>query len=320
MPSAVILQPAGSKDAREHFQNTVSSLVDLQSCKDFLEDDTFNQLNQSHPNGKAAMWGVIPSKVNLSKWDKVNIGNLVLFSADGYIHTSGVISAKFLSKKLAEHLWTTASSGDTWSLMYTLDEIRPLKISYSEFSSIVGYKNNYIIQGFNVLDEEKSIKFLDHYQLYSEKHFGDVSDDEFEDVIKGLDGDLDRKVIGWHRKEQQRARKRLLKGKSEGTCFLCGRLMSAEFLIAAHIKRRSECTAEEKRDIDAVMMLACKFGCDYLFEIGYIGIQSGFLRVSNNLSDQNAQAYLSSLRDRETLPHSRQKPYFDWHFENRFQG
>jgi len=83
-------------------------------------------------------------------------------------------------------------------------------------------------------------------------------------------------------------RKRLLKGKTSGSCQLCGREMNSEFLIAAHIKQRSECEDHEKRDLDGVMMLACKFGCDYLFEIGMIAINSGQLLVSPSLKDRVA--------------------------------
>jgi hypothetical protein len=42
-----------------------------------------------------------------------------------------------------------------------------------------------------------------------------------------------------------------------------------DLLVAAHIKRRSLCSETERRDLHNVAMLACKFGCDALFEEGY---------------------------------------------------
>jgi hypothetical protein len=316
--NSIVLQPAGSKSAKEHYFQTVANLVDLQTCDKFLSSEVLNRLILAHPTNKAAMWGVEPSSVNTNKWNKVSEGNLVLFSSDGRIHTSGVVSTKFNSRELASQLWGTTSDGNTWSLMYSLDEIRTLNISYLEFNKVVGYEPNYVIQGFNVLDEERSSRFLDHYSLRSERHPEEITDEEFEEALIGLDGELDRKAVGWHRKEQSKARKRLLKKKAEGRCLICGKEMLAEFLVAAHIKKRSECTDEEKRDIDGVMMLACKFGCDYLFEAGYISVQDKIVVISEKLIDDNASQYSASINGRQLESTSKQDLYFSWHLSNRF--
>lgn len=202
--------------------------------------------------------------------------------------------------------------------MYSLDEIRALDISYEEFNLIVGYKANNVIQGFTVMDEEKSSLLLDHFALRSERHLDEVPEEEFEDAIINLDGELDRKATGWHRKEQAMGRKRLLKGKPSGVCQLCNREMKSEFLIAAHIKRRSECNDSEKRDLDGVMMLACKFGCDYLFEVGLISVDNGILVASKALNDNVANSYLINFVGTQINVRDKQRQYFDWHFAKRF--
>ena len=169
------------------------------------------------------------------------------------------------------------------------------------------------------MDEERSSAFLDHFNLRSERHIEEVTDAEFEEAITGLDGDLDRKASGWHRKEQARGRKRLLRGRTQGTCQLCSRIMNAEFLIAAHIKRRSECTDAEKRDLDGVMMLACKFGCDFLFEAGYVAVNDEKkLVVSKKLSDRLALDYVASIPSKDIEVKAPQLQYFQWHFQKRF--
>jgi hypothetical protein len=168
------------------------------------------------------------------------------------------------------------------------------------------------------MDEAKSSLFLDHFALRSERHLDEVAPAEFEEAIINLDGELDRKAAGWHRKEQAMGRKRLLKGKTSGTCQLCGREMKSEFLIAAHIKRRSECEDHEKRDLDGVMMLACKFGCDYLFEAGLISVSNGKLVVSKALDDDVANSYLTGFVGAEINVKDKQRQYFEWHFAKRF--
>lgn len=228
------------------------------------------------------------------------------------------MASKFTSERLAKHLWDVNSEGVTWKYMYSLDEIKSLDISYEEFNKIVGYKQNNVIQGFTVMDDEKSGLFLDYFGLRSERHIEEVDDAALEEALLNIDGPLDRKAAGWHRKEQSKARKRLLQGRTEGACQLCGRRMTAEFLIAAHIKRRSECNDQEKRDFDGVMMLACRFGCYYLFELGLIAVNEKRLVLSPGLKDKVALSYISSSAGREVIVTSRQAQYFTWHLANRF--
>ena len=318
----VILQPAGNQGGREHYVDTVANLVDISSCAPFVAPQVQRLLEGAHPSGKAGMWGVVPGQndVNVTKWNRISVGDVVLFAADKKITSSAVVASKFTSERLAKHLWNVNSEGVTWKYMYSLDEIRPLDLTYEEFNLIVGYKSNNVIQGFTVMDESKSSQFLDYFDLYSERHIGDIADAEFQDAIINLDGDLDRRAAGWHRKEQAMGRKRLLKGKPEGTCQLCNRKMKSEFLIAAHIKRRSECEDHEKRDLDGVMMLACKFGCDYLFEVGFIGVDSGQLIVSPALQDQVARGYADLLVGLKVSVSDKQEKYFEWHIQKRFIG
>ena len=316
----VILQPAGNQGGREHYVDTVANLVELETCAPYVTPQIQRLLEVAHPGGKAGMWGVVAGQkdVNVNKWNRISVGDVVLFAADKKIASSAVVAAKFNSAQLAKHLWNVNADGVTWQYMYSLDEIRPLDISYEEFNEIVGYKSNNVIQGFTVMDETKSSLFLDHLALYSERHLDQVDPEEFEDAIINLDGDLDRKAAGWHRKEQSMGRKRLLKGKPQGVCQLCQRTMKSEFLIAAHIKRRSECEDHEKRDLDGVMMLACKFGCDYLYEVGFIGVEADTLRVSPTLQDEVALNYVASIVGKKIPVSEKQGKYFDWHFKKRY--
>lgn len=319
--SLVILQPAGNQGGREHYVDTIEKLVKIDDYQSYVDPRVFRALKEAHPSGEAGMWGVVSGKgdVNKHKWDRISIGDLVLFAADKKIKSSGIISQKFTSERLANLLWGKNSDGETWKFMYSLDEIKSLNISYEEFNDVVGYKSNNIIQGFTVLDEAKSSAFLDHYALRSDRHLEEVTDEEFEEAIAGLDGELDRKATSWHRKEQSKGRKRLLKDRAEGTCLLCGKTMLADFLIAAHIKRRSDCDDHEKRDLDGVLMLACKFGCDYLYEVGYISVDiNNKLVVSPKLKDKSALAYLQNMKNRSINVRQSQIGYFEWHFQNRF--
>lgn len=87
-----------------------------------------------------------------------------------------------------------------------------------------------------------------------------------------LNGSTDRQGIALFRVEQPALRRRLLAGRSEAPCGLCGDVLPIEYLVAAHIKRRADCTERERADRN-VAMLACLFGCDAAFERGHIRVK-----------------------------------------------
>lgn len=88
------------------------------------------------------------------------------------------------------------------------------------------------------------------------------------------DGDeTDSSIISTLRKEQDQLRRALLSGRDTAPCAICGRLFHKRMLIAGHIKPRSKCSEEERRQFRKVAMLICALGCDALFEWGYIVVK-----------------------------------------------
>jgi len=160
----VVLQPAGNKGGREHYVDTIETPVRFQEFKSILDAKLYTQLIEAHPSGEAAIWGVVPgnSPGNVNKWQRISKGDLVLFSADKRIHSYALVSQKFNSRVFAEKLWGLSEEKQTWEYMYTLTDIKKIDISYEEFNEVVGYKSNNVIQGFTVMDEVKSEKFLDY--------------------------------------------------------------------------------------------------------------------------------------------------------------
>jgi hypothetical protein len=95
------------------------------------------------------------------------------------------------------------------------------------------------------------------------------------------------------------------------------------FLYAAHIKRRSVCTEREKRDLTSIVMPACAFGCDALFEAGYLSVDADGRIVTTQRGnvDGALAEHLTNLEGRDCLAStSGSRPYFQWHRENRFRG
>ena len=164
MAGLVILQPAGNKGGREHYVDTIEKPVSFQKYKSIIDSSLYSQLLEAHPSGAAAIWGVVPgnSTGNVNKWQRISKGDVVLFAADKKIHSYGLVALKFNSKNFAEKLWGLSEDNQTWEYMYTLTDVKQINISYQEFNEVVGYKPNNVIQGFTVMDEAKSEKFLDY--------------------------------------------------------------------------------------------------------------------------------------------------------------
>lgn len=99
-----------------------------------------------------------------------------------------------------------------------------------------------------------------------------------------INGETDRLGMARYRVEQPMLRHRILDGRDEAECDLCGELFPKQFLVAAHIKKRSTTTDTERRDLNNIM-LACNFGCDIAYELGA-------LRV-----DRNGKIYLGPGTD-----------------------
>ncbi len=119
------------------------------------------------------------------------------------------------------------------------------------------------------------------------------------------------------RREQDRLRDALAAGRRIAPCALCGDDYPIQFLIAAHVKRRATCTEAERRDLENVAMLACVFGCDALYERGWISVDS----VGNICTADDIESLPSAVVDRIKLFQGRRcsshnegsEPYFAWH-------
>lgn len=78
-----------------------------------------------------------------------------------------------------------------------------------------------------------------------------------------------------YRKEQGGLRSALFGASETFRCGICGRTYPVRYLRTAHVESRSECTEEERKDWRNVVMPACVFGCDALFEDGMLSVDAG---------------------------------------------
>jgi hypothetical protein len=128
-----------------------------------------------------------------------------------------------------------------------------------------------------------------------------------------LGGASNRLAIVAVRAEQRFLRDQQLR-RWGSSCSLCGRSVPEELLVAAHIKPRSACSESERMDTGNVAMLACLFGCDALFELGYVVIgEQGIIERGNRSSEQVADRIRDIIGRRCHAYGDESHQYFAWH-------
>lgn len=323
----IVMQPArrSEKDVDQHYQDTIVQPVVFDDHADVLDTATIDQLKQLFPDGQAQMWGVVPGKknVNVSRISKMRPGDWVFFSGDKRIYFGGTIALMWRNKQLATRLWGTDHAGSTWEYMYALSGTRGFDIPVEEIRTLLGWNPNRNIMGITVLSDEESdalqtLLTLDAATAALEP----VDTAEEEAAVAAFDGELERTAQRAQRGEQAALKKRLLKG-STGQCALCGRTLPGTFLIAAHIKKRAMCSDDEKRDLANIAMLACTFGCDAVYEHGYVTIaDDGTIQVSSLVAEiPEVAAYIQEKLAGRTVTWwtPSREPYYQWHRTHTFK-
>lgn len=140
---------------------------------------------------------------------------------------------------------------------------------------------------------------------------------EWSDIQREWDqtAPLDEHCEVIRRREQGFLRAMLFGSSPTGTCALCGRAFPIDLLVAAHIKRRADCTEEERRDFRNNVVPMCRLGCDELFERRYVTVIDRSVRVGPRRTDVPAVVeYLARIVNRPFASWTRERDaYFRWH-------
>ncbi|WP_181035099.1 hypothetical protein [Arthrobacter sp. B0490] len=301
--SLVIVQPARNAVARKNYARTVDNPVSLTETASYLAPEDQQQLTGLHPSGTVPLWGTTAGERGQLKtrWDRISSGDTILFTGDSEVFKVGRVTHKFRSAGLADTLWapkTTANGHSaSWEYMYAFNQPMDITIPYTRIDQALR-DLPFPTREFSVLTPAQSDRILEYLQMSGQEPPPPPTPASSQQMTWTSE-EFDVSYLTRRRTEQAYLRQFLLKGGS-GQCALCGRDFSKDFLVAAHIKKRSLCTDQEKADIPAVAMLACRFGCDELFERGMIVVApDGRIKKTRRLSDEEARRYFTDyLRGR----------------------
>ncbi|MDX3188832.1 hypothetical protein PV458_10545 [Streptomyces sp. MN03-5084-2B] len=323
----VALQPAALSDREvaRHFRDTIDTRVRLADHADVIEPETLDALTAIYPDGMAQLWGATPgmSGRNVGRWRKLTPGDGVFFYGDKQIYMAGHIAFAFHNPALAVRLWGRDPNGLTWELMYALVNLRDIALPIEEIRTALGWNDKAFIQGFTVVGGRQAENMVELSNLEDTSNLLQVCRAYARPSGKTVapDGPTDSvRTVNW-RREHPNLKRRLVE-LAGGTCGLCGRDFPPSLLVGAHIKKRSHCTEDERKDFDNVGMLACLLGCDSLFERGYVAVgDNGKILVSNLAQtsssvagfvrdhlEERVSAWWTTARDR----------YYDWHRRHVF--
>lgn len=331
-----MLQPCANKAAQEHYQSTVRSPVRVNDIVTHLSRDEESALRTFASDGAIALWGAKPGEDgrNAKRWRRVAPGDYLFF-----VHGSGNVSVAEVAytlhnPALASKLWGTTSTANgvvqTWEYMFALGPASDLILPTVRLNEIIGRKYNAAVQEFVVLDAGPSADLVSALNLRDSPANPTVPDPGAPAGRRLRRGQPDREfdqldeiATGLRRKEQAYLRRYILPGNA-GECALCERVMPIEFLVAAHIKKRSECSDVERRDFSNIAMPNCKLGCDELFGRGLISVdQGGMVRISSKAPDVGPiRVYIDQHLRGKTIRFWDEKPrsraYFAHHYAEDF--
>ena len=165
--------------------------------------------------------------------------------------------------------------------------------------------------------------------FYVEDTRGDIAEDaplgrdpqRYIEMAKQLDGTLDLKVVSTQRREQAILRGALgLNEAPTAQCGICSKVYPVTFLVAGHIKKRSECSKEERLDVQHVAMPICVFGCDALFERRLIKVIDGVIATAPT-GEVGVDEYLCAIEAKAAPGFNVERSaYFNWHASQPIVG
>ena len=313
----VAIQPCGDSVSREHYKDTIEHLVPSSRVDPFLTPMQRTAYLQAC-GPQTAVWGVTRGKkgVNFNKWSKLRPGDIALLYKDKRIFSVGRIVLTMQNEELAAHLWSRNDDGETWEYMYFLDDLQDINIPLETYNKVLDYKRRNVVQGFNVHEGEKTEDLLDLLELGPEEAPEEPeSQENLQHQLTSLET-TDQNQRTKARKEMGILRKYLFGKNATGHCDICNKELPVGFIVAAHIKPRRDCGPSERKDLNVVMR-ACRFGCDELFERSYIQVnEKGLIEAGVNLgrSTNDLKKEAMKVIGRETSAFNKEtRGYFEWH-------
>ena len=175
--SRYFLAPRSGEKSYQNFLSTIKHGVPYTRIEPHLTDEGKKLLRNQEV---IYSWGNREGKKN--EWEKMELGDTVIFYAQGDLVMAGKIIYKQYSPGLALAMWPPDENGQPWAYTFFLSELRYFKIPLSHFNLVSGYKFR-AVMGFQEITEPYKEKILAHYKDF-DAMFNAFSDEESIEIPK----------------------------------------------------------------------------------------------------------------------------------------
>lgn len=184
----IILQPTGGQDT--NIEDIIGTF-DLAKNEKFIDKSEFIELSKIYKDGKASYWSITPGVKKVSKWERIDSGDVVLFYEKGFFIASAFVTLKFHNIRLPPELDGFDKNDEAYEYFYFFDNVKNQNISIKAFNKVAGNSPSYVIHGFEVLNEDVSKSILSAFpEIESANIIGEpptiISTDDSSSKLKQL--------------------------------------------------------------------------------------------------------------------------------------
>lgn len=160
----IVIFTAGREDAYQDYLDSVKKGVQIEDISSYLSEENIQLLSDGDSNGTARLWGTSVG----NQWNKVENGDIVLVYREGeFIARARVVLAEE-NLQLAKHLWQVEGNpwdeNNPWRYLVYVDQFEEISVSLDDFNDLVGYKDNYIPQGFIRVADRRIREIEDNFE------------------------------------------------------------------------------------------------------------------------------------------------------------
>lgn len=148
----IFIAPQAGEQTTTKYSKTKNGGYVLTDLTSYMSNPDVEELSKYY---EVFFWGNKPN--SKSKWDKIQIGDFILFYAKRTIVSFSKIIFKTHNSELAEEIWgwTKTEKGQDvlWEYLYFYEKPVEVNIPIKQFNSFAGYSENFVIQGFTSYNE-----------------------------------------------------------------------------------------------------------------------------------------------------------------------
>ena len=167
----LVYMPPNNPEAMAHYRDTIQQRVSFERVAEYLSRDDAVKLKSVFGPRPISVWGSRDGPQNRARFERMAEGDDLLIVEGANIRFIGKIALKVVSTELSRELWDNINPKEpaaNWNLIYFIANPLELEVPFTAFCRLLGYSEEYRLQGFSSVSEDKLGEFYEKYDdLYS---------------------------------------------------------------------------------------------------------------------------------------------------------